>query len=154
MAVRGAIACILLAAVILLAGCGNELRTEEQAGSFIRDLANGESAGGWKLADDATIEAQTAWENRETIHDLGATLREDGPEWGCEIAERVDQAAEVLESGESGISDEERTQIVGQAAAAGVEPFETESVIDEVLELPIFEEIVVVGDICGRAKEL
>lgn len=62
------------------------LRTRTQASRFIASVARDGGAGRWVLAVGASAVARRVWSESDAIEDLGARIRHEGGEWGCELA--------------------------------------------------------------------
>jgi|SRR5689334_17196350 len=147
----------LLAVVIatFLQGCGGDtLRTEDEVDHFVSDIASGGSLSDWKLADDASAGATVAWLNRVKIESVGDRLREDGPEWACKTAERVDSAKKIVNGVKTEIDPRERSSIVFETGLAQSQFGEVEALIDEILQLGVLEANDTVAAVCGAAKQL
>jgi hypothetical protein len=129
-----------LCAVVLLlclgcaSGCGQSLKTEEDVGIFLRDVADGKGDGHWALADHPSPAAALAWQHRSSTTDLGDKLHEHGKEWACNAAKAV-EIAPKLSNGiyQPTIDATERSTIVANATAAGAPEDEVDELIDDFL---------------------
>jgi hypothetical protein len=91
---RTLVPCALALFGLALGGCSQgsqsrELRTRSQAAIFVVEVAGGEPVDKWKLASNATADADEAWEERAAIADLGRLLAHEGSQWACEFAQRA-----------------------------------------------------------------
>jgi hypothetical protein len=148
---------LLIAVASTLIGCGGnpeELRSAEQSTEFIRDIARGGKIGEWTLADNATVEAIRAWTHRGTVQDLGKTLRDRGPEWACETAERVERAHKVIHGIGLDVSVDDRRAIVASAMEEGASEEEVNALIDRAVQLTSSELVEATAAACSAAKEL
>jgi hypothetical protein len=151
MAVRGSHLWLLTAIAATFVGCGptpQELRTAEQSNEFIGDIARGGKAGDWKLADGAVADATRAWTVKGTIHDLGAKLRDEGPDWACDTADQVERAGKVIDGIHLNLKPEDRNAIVASAENSGADPGEVDTLIDEALRLTDSELVKTITAVC------
>ena len=146
---------LLAIVAMLVIGCGGaeELRSGAQTEKFIDDIAHGGKADDWELADGATAAATAAWSHQGTIQQLGAKLREEGPEWACEAAESVENAHKVIVGLKLELLPQERNSIVSSAGLQGADSSEANSVIDDSLDLSPLELAETVSSLCRVAKQ-
>ncbi len=143
---------VMLVFLVSAGGCGQEtLATNEEASHFIAEVAHGSHPSDWKLADDASVIAVSAWGHQSEIERLGQRLREEAPEWVCDTAERVEQASQIVEG--LGLDQRERAEIVSDANVQSYEAGEIESLIDELTNLGTFEAAKTVDSVCGALKQ-
>lgn len=143
---------VMLAFLVSAGGCGQEtLATNEEASHFISVVAHGSDPSDWKLADDASVVAVSAWENQSEIERLGQRLREEAPEWVCDTAERVEKASQIIYG--LGLDQRERAEIISDANVQLYEVGEVESLIDELTNLGTFEATKTVDSVCGALKQ-
>jgi hypothetical protein len=147
---------VLTAIAATLVGCGGspqELRSAEEASTFVGRIARGGKAGDWELADGAGHDAIRAWAHQTTIHNIGVKLHDDGPEWACETAERVEQAHKLIHGIGLDLAIEDRNTIVTSAENNGADEAQVNSLVEEALKLTDSELVKATAAVCGAAKQ-
>jgi hypothetical protein len=137
--------------VFTLASCTPDpadLRTGAQATRYIRDATLGKHLN-WKLSANAEQMARHAWEHEEDIAAVGETLREEGPDWACHIAELLHAAGE---SAPNGLSLEEETQIDAIATQYGVTTTANDSFVTQARTLSRAEIVAAVNAVCKLSE--
>ncbi|MGA7703345.1 MAG: hypothetical protein WB998_00450 [Solirubrobacteraceae bacterium] len=100
-----------------------EVRTPAQALQFLTSVARKGNVDDWVLAAGASLLAKRVWSEREAIENLGLRIREEGGEWGCELAAssyRVGHVGIFTVGDREALASEAR---VGGAKQAQVEAF-------------------------------
>jgi hypothetical protein len=139
----------LALAAALLSGCGNsgELRSSEQAETFLVDVAHGGKITDWRLAGGASKDADRVWAERNTIQDLSRRLRREGKAWACQVAEDSAQLGSI-----GSFNANDRRSVLHNAQGLGANGREIEALLGDVLKLSNRDLLKTTAAVCDTGK--
>jgi hypothetical protein len=139
-------------AVAVSVGCSGararrqELRTPVQASLFLTSVARRGGVEDWQPAPGVSAAANRVWAEREAIADLGARIRREGGEWGCELA-----AGSVRASSFGVFSAGDRQSLAEAAAQSGAKQTQIEAFFADELKLSLRDLRAVTVAVCPEA---
>jgi hypothetical protein len=148
---------VTLALATALAGCSSsswELRTPAQAAGFVSEVASGEPYGDWRLAGDATQQADQAWAARATVAELGRNLRSGpyvsipgGASWSCEMARNLVSLGAV--AAVTSFNSDDVGIVTRKAQALGVDNRRIWAMIHDASTVPFRDLAIATAVVCG-----
>jgi hypothetical protein len=146
----------VVAVSLLASGCdgGGGIKSAEDAGRYIDEIARGTKPATAKLAPDATAVARAAVADTEAV-DRWHELVQEAPDKACEIAELIDKGIEADPNSDAPtyIGPLDKIVIEHKADQAGLSRDTTDRAIDDAQHMSQFTWVKAVAAACEAAKQ-
>jgi len=143
---------LAVATAVAVAGCSNanrhrlELRTPAQSSRFLASVARHGNVEDWALAPGASSAATRVWSEGAAIEDLGARIRREGGNWGCELA------ASSFRVGSVGVfSVGDRQSLANEAAISGAKDAQIKAFYSDILKMSMADLRELTASVCPNA---